>query len=177
MQISILRTISKTKLAFIILTAFYILHAVVRWLNTYTGRIATHFSTDGTPNDSMTGIGFALFHIVMAAFLIGIRWFIAASARGQQGVKLPSGYYEWSISEKQAFIGFIEEHSWKFGCLLMGMFIAIDGLIFWANAQTPANLPLVIGLMLTLVFLGGMGWWIIRMLSEVQRIKKQEQSR
>lgn len=173
---NITRAVRNAKVVFIVLTAFYVIHALVRWLSEFEGRIATHFSTDGMPNDSMTGTGFALFHLAMALFITGIRWFIAASAQWQQGINMPSGYYEFSMPQKQVFMSFMEDHSWKFGCLLMGMLIAIDGLIIWANAQTPANLPLVMGLMLTFIFLGGIGWWIVSLLLAIQRIVKQNAS-
>lgn len=173
---SITRALRNAKVVFIVFTAFYVIHALVRWLSVSAGRIATHFSTDGTPNDSMTGTGFALFHLAMAVFITGIRWFIAASAQWQQGINIPSGYYEFSMPQKQAFISFMEEHSWKFGYLLIGMLIAIDGLIIWANAQAPANLPLVMGLVLTFMFLGGIGWWIVSLLLAIQRIVKQNAS-
>lgn len=168
---NIINTTSKAKIVFISLTALYVVHALFRWLSMAQGRIATHFSTDGTPNDSMTGTGFALFHVAMAAFIVGIRWFLAASARWQQGINIPE-YHTFTGEQKQVFAGFMALHSWSFGCLLVGMFLMIDGLIIWSNVQTPPNLPLVIGLVLTFVFLGGMGWWIIRLLTEVQSIKK-----
>jgi hypothetical protein len=172
----IIGAVRNAKVVFIVLTAFYVLHALVRWLSVSVGRIATHFSTDGTPNDSMTGAGFVLFHLAMAVFFTGIRWFIATSSQWQQGINMPSGYYELSMPQKQVFVSFMEEHSWKFGCLLMGMLIAIDGLIIWANAQVPANLPLVMGLMLTFIFLGGIGWWIVSLLLAIKRIVKQNAS-
>lgn len=167
-----IHTTNKAKLVFISLTAFYVIHALIRWLGmTAGGRIATHFGTDGTPNDSMTGTGFAVFHVAMAAFIVGIRWFLAATARWQQGINIPE-YHTLSNEQKQTFAGFMASHSWRFGCLMMGMFIAIDGMILWANAQAPANLPLVWGLVLTFMFLLGTGWWIIRLLTEIQSIKK-----
>ena len=117
---SIIRAVRNAKVVFIVLTALYVIHALVHWLNVSAERIATHFSTDGTPNNSMTGAGFALFHLAMAVFITGIRWFIAASTQWQQGITMPSGYYELSMPQKQVFMSFMEEHSWKFGCLLMG---------------------------------------------------------
>ncbi len=163
----------RTRNTFWALVAVYLLHAIVRFFDMPSGILATHFGLDGSANGWMSSNSFLVFHCFMAVFIIGVRWFIAATARWQNGINMPSGYYELSISQKQAFVSTMEHHSWNFGCLIIGLFIAIDGLILLANTNVPPSLPLVLGLVLTMVFLGGMGWWTITLLSAIQRIKKQ----
>jgi hypothetical protein len=168
---NIIQTTSNAKAVYITLAALYVLYGLVYGLSLPERRIVTHFSFDGMPNHSMTGMGFALFHGVMAVLIAGMRWIIAASARRQQGINI-RGYDTFTDNQKQAFAGFMALHSWSFGCLMMGMLMMIDGVIFWTNTQTPTNLPIALGLALMFFLVGGIGWWIIRLLTEVQSIKK-----
>ncbi|MCU0424011.1 MAG: hypothetical protein MUF71_00160 [Candidatus Kapabacteria bacterium] len=169
---SITRTLTRAKIVFIALIALYWLQAlVVAGADT---PIATHFGLDGRANDWMSSGGFLMFHCWMTALILAVRWFIAASARWQQGINIPE-YRTFSDTQKHLFAGFMDVHSWSFGCLLAGMFLAIDGLILLANTRVPASLPLVFGLLLTMVFLGGMGWWTLRIFTEVKNIAQKVQ--
>lgn len=162
----------RTRNIFWALVAVYLLHAIVRFFTTPSSVLATHFGLDGSANGWMSSGAFGLFHYVVVAFVLGMRWLLVATARRQKGINIPE-YHRLSDAGKQTFAGFMENHSWIFGSLMIGFFMLLDIVIVLANTQSFARTSMVIGLIFTVFFLGTVGWWTIALLSAIQRIKKQ----
>lgn len=167
-----MRTFLRTRNIYFALVAVYLLHGIVRFFTTPSSVLATHFGLDGSANGWMSSGAFLLFHLFMVAFTFGLRWFLAATARWQKGINIPE-YHLLSETGKQAFVNFMEHHSWAFGSLMIGFFILFDIVIVLANTQSFARTSMVIGLIVTLFFLGSVAWWTIALLMAIQRIKKQ----
>lgn len=162
----------RTRNIFFALAAVYLLHGIVRFFTMPSNVLATHFGLDGNANGWMSSGAFLLFHLFMVTFIFGLRWFLSATARWQKGINIPE-YHLLSEAGKQAFVHFMENHSWVFGSLMIVFFTLLDIVIVLANTQSFARTSMVIGLIVTVFFLGSVAWWTIALLMAIQRIKKQ----
>lgn len=156
---------------FFALIAAYVLYAAV-WLVQMPEVMVTHFGFDGRADGWMSRSTFLVVTIVMAASSVLVRWFLGFIGRSQKGINI-SGYNELSAEGKAEFATVMQQKSWVFGCLFIGFMFAVNVLIFSTNSAGSERLAFLPLFLITAVFIGAMLWWVLTLVSSVQRLRKQ----
>lgn len=162
---------TNAKRTFFVLVAAYLLYVAARiWQMPEV--MATHFGIDGRADGWMSRSSFLVVSVALAALAVGMRWFIGFTGRLQKGINIP-GYNELSAEGKTVFAEVMQHKSWLFGCLFIGFLFVINMLTISTNQMASGRLAVLPVLLLTVVFLAAILWWVLTLVSTVQRLRKQ----
>lgn len=155
---------------FFALIAAYVLYAAVRLVQ-MPEVMVTHFGFDSRADGWMSRSTFLVVTVVMAGLAVLSRWFLGFIGRSQKGINIP-GYNELSAEGKAEFATVMQQKSWIFGCVFIGFMFAVNVLIFSTNSAGLERLAFLPLFLITAVFIGAMLWWVLTLVSSVQRLRK-----
>jgi uncharacterized membrane protein len=135
--------------------------------------IAIHWDMNGNVNGWESKGNYLTQHFLIIVFIVSLRWVLISVAQWQNGINIFQ-YHIWSQAGKEAFVRFMERHSWLIASLLLGAFLAVDILVFRANSIAQTEINSIIEPALIVLVLAGLVWWSVALLVEIQRIKKLE---
>jgi uncharacterized membrane protein len=135
--------------------------------------VAIHFDAKGAADGWLTRDQYRLFQpLSLMGLPVLLVWLMAGLPRLTQGKgQIPDGEYWFAPERRSGTEAFLLRHACWLGCITVAFIFGAHIAIARANAVSPPTLASDRFLTMVLVYLVGLGWWLMTLLRHFQRPK------